>query len=164
MLDCSEIANPNSQPQAIEKILHKYELEIRTHIKMEQEFKKLAEEADKKYDALKSEYTTISLKYNEMMIKLSDFAYTNDNLLEENALLKRYLAENQIDFKELNKRSTKNKTHSSTKEKNGKNNSRNTSTEFLQMHINKLKKVSVIRPPRATRRSASPTKSTARTR
>ena len=150
MLDCSEIANPNSQPQAIEKILHKYELEIRTHIKMEQEFKKLAEEAD--------------LKYNEMMIKLSDFAYTNDNLLEENALLKRYLAENQIDFKELNKRSTKNKTHSSTKEKNGKNNSRNTSTEFLQMHINKLKKVSVIRPPRATRRSASPTKSTARTR
>jgi hypothetical protein len=141
MLDCSEIANPNSQPQAIEKILHKYELEIRTHIKMEQEFKKLAEEADKKYEALKSEYSTISLKYNEMMIKLSDFAYANDNLVEENSALKQYLAENQIEFKDFSKQNGKNKTHSSTKEKNGKSNSRNTSTEFLQMHINKLKKV-----------------------
>jgi hypothetical protein len=164
MLDCSEIANPHSQPQAIEKILHKYELEIRTHIKMEQEFKKLAEEADKKFETLKSEYATVSLKYNEMMIKLSDFAYTNDNLLEENSTLKKCLADNQIEFKDLNKRSGKAKTHSNTKEKNGKNNSRNTSTEFLQKHISKLKKVGVIRPPRATRRFAFPTRNTAKTR
>lgn len=30
--------------------MHKYELEIRAHIKMEKEFKKLAEETEKKYN------------------------------------------------------------------------------------------------------------------
>ena len=140
MLDCSEITHTESKPQAIEKILHKYELEIRSHVKMEQKFQRLAEEADKKYENLKSEYSNISVKYNEMMIKLSDFAYVNDSLLEENSSLKRFLIDNDIEIKDLNKRSSKNKTNSGMKEKNGKN-SRTTSTEFIKMHINKLQKV-----------------------
>jgi hypothetical protein len=35
--------------EAIEKVLHKYEMEIRAHIKMENEFKKIAEEAELKF-------------------------------------------------------------------------------------------------------------------
>ena len=36
----------NDKNEPIEKILHKYELEIRAHIKMENEFKKVAEESE----------------------------------------------------------------------------------------------------------------------
>lgn len=34
-LDCSELSNNDNKNEAIEKILHKYEMEIRAHIKME---------------------------------------------------------------------------------------------------------------------------------
>lgn len=37
-LDCSEISKDESKGEAIEKVLHKYEMEIRAHIKMENEF------------------------------------------------------------------------------------------------------------------------------
>ena len=45
-LNCSEISNKENKTIAIEKIMHKYELEIRAHIKMEKEFKKVAEETE----------------------------------------------------------------------------------------------------------------------
>ena len=140
MLDCSEITHTESKPQAIEKILHKYELEIRTHVKMEQQFKKLAEEAERKCEALKNEYSSISVKYNEMMIKLSDFAYANDTLLDENATLRRHLTVNKIEPRDSSKRASNPKQLSITKDKNSKN-SRNNSTEFIKLHIDKLKKV-----------------------
>ena len=50
-LDCSEL-DKNDKKEPIEKILHKYEMEIRSHIKMENEFKKVAEEAEKKSNSL----------------------------------------------------------------------------------------------------------------
>lgn len=42
-LDCSELSHNDNKGEAIEKVLHKYEMEIRAHIKMENEFKKIAE-------------------------------------------------------------------------------------------------------------------------
>ena len=53
-LDCSEI-DKNDKKEPIEKILHKYEMEIRSHIKMENEFKKVAEEQEKKYNQISKE-------------------------------------------------------------------------------------------------------------
>lgn len=139
LLDTSEITHTDSKPQAIEKILHKYEMEIRSHTKMEKEFKRLVEEADRRYESLKKEYSVVSLKYNEMMIRLSDLSYANDNLLDENSALKRFLVENQIEIRDVLKRASKNK--SATSKDRSHRNTRTTSTEFIKMKVCKLKKV-----------------------
>jgi hypothetical protein len=139
-LDCSEIANSDTKPQAIEKILHKYEVEIRTHLKMEHEFKKLAEDADKRFESLKSEYSNMSLKYNKMLIRLSDLTYANDVTMNENLVLRRQLLEYKSENTDNNKLSSKFKVALATKEKNSLN-PRNSSNEFIQSHINKLKKM-----------------------
>ena len=39
-------------------------MEIRAHIKMEKQFKKLAEETDEKYKKLSSEFDTVKEYYN----------------------------------------------------------------------------------------------------
>ena len=140
ILDCSEIVS-DSKNQSIEKILHKYELEIRSHIKLEQEFKRMADESERRLECLKVDYNDLGNKYNEMMVKLSDISYVNDNLSDEIRQLKQLLKENQVEFQETNKRSSKVQPLSVTREKNYKNN-RTTSTEFLKMQVAKLKKTS----------------------
>lgn len=52
ILDCSDISKNENKGEAIEKVLHKYEMEIRAHIKMENEFKKVAEHTESKYKDL----------------------------------------------------------------------------------------------------------------
>ena len=140
MLDCSEIVG-DSKSQSIEKVLHKYELEIRSHIKLEQEFKRMADEAERRLESLKADYNDLGNKYNEMMVKLSDVSYLNDSLADENRQLKQLLKENQLEFQDANKRLSKAQPLSVTREKNFKNN-RTTSTEFLKMQVAKLKKTS----------------------
>jgi hypothetical protein len=139
MLDSSQVTHTDSKPQAIEKILHKYEMEIRSHTKMEKEFKRLVEEADRRYDNLKREYGMVTTKYNEMMIRLSDLSYANDNLLEENCALKRFLVENQIEIRDVLKRASKNK--SGVSKDKSQRNTRRTSTDFIKMKSSKLLKV-----------------------
>jgi len=106
---------------------------------MEKEFKRLVEEADRRYESLKKEFCTVSLKYNEMMIRLSDLSYANDNLLEENSALKRFLVDNQIEIRDVLKRASKNKSAAS-KERSYRN-TRTISTEFVKIKVDKLKKV-----------------------
>ena len=142
MLDCSEIVS-ESKTQSIEKILHKYEMEIRSHIKLEQEFKKMADDSERRLETLKVEFNSLVHKYNEMMLKLSDLSYINDTLTDENRMFRNILKENQIEFEESNKRSAKNRPLSGTRDKHFKNN-RTTSTEFLKMQVAKLKKTSCI--------------------
>ena len=93
LLDCSELSNHENQNEAIEKILHKYELEIRAHIKMEKEFKRIAQEAEKKYEDLKADHLTINRKYTEVIQKLSNFASENEHLTKENEELKTLFVE-----------------------------------------------------------------------
>jgi hypothetical protein len=106
---------------------------------MEHEFKRLAEDADRRFEALKSEYGNISLKYNEMMIRLSDLTYANDITVSENSALRRQLIEYQSENTENNRKSGKTKTGSITKEKNVLN-PRNLSNEFIKMHSNNINK------------------------
>ena len=93
LLDCSELSNNENQNEAIEKVLHKYELEIRAHIKMEKEFKKIAQEAEKKYEEIKDDYNSINKKYEDVIQKLSKFASENEHLTKENGELKEFFAE-----------------------------------------------------------------------
>ena len=55
-LDCSELSQQETKGEAIEKVLHKYEMEIRAHIKMENEFKMIAEETEQRYEQLHGKY------------------------------------------------------------------------------------------------------------
>ena len=94
-LDFGEESSGQNKPQAIERILHKYELEIRAHVKMEQEFRRLAEEAEKKYDTLRVEFNSVLTKYNKMIDRLSDMAYQNEALSVEVTGLRAFISEAQ---------------------------------------------------------------------
>ena len=126
--------------QSIEKILHKYETEIRSHIKLEQEFKKIAEETEKRYELLRNDYLVMSGKYNEMILRLSDLSYLNDNLMEDNQKIKAFMHDNNIEIPELMRASSKSKTMSIAKVKRSRN-SRPISTDFVKVQANKLKRV-----------------------
>lgn len=99
-LDCSELSVHENKKDAIEKILHKYELEIRAHIKIEAEYKKIAKEAEDKLAKMKEETAAFNEKYDNLVIQLSNFAYKNESLTRENQKLKR-------DFFQLNKKEEK---------------------------------------------------------
>lgn len=91
-LDCSGLSE-GPRGEAIEKILHKYELEIRAHIKMENELKQIMQETEERYTKMKVEYNTISGKYNDVIHKLSSFIYENENLARENNQLKKLFSD-----------------------------------------------------------------------
>jgi hypothetical protein len=112
--DCSEISNNNNQEnknEAIEKILHKYELEIRAHIKMEKEFKKIAEETEDKYKILHEKYLNLQEQLNKNNIKLDKNTKEKENLFRENKKIKQILQE----FSEI--KNTKKNLHSNSFEK-----------------------------------------------
>jgi len=60
----------NDKKEPIEKILHKYEMEIRSHIKMENQFKKIAEESEKKFNQLLKDLTKQKNKYEKSLALL----------------------------------------------------------------------------------------------
>lgn len=104
--DCSEISNDKeNKNEAIEKILHKYELEIRAHIKMEKEFKRLAEETEDKYKKLSEKYNTLQNSYNKSNLRLTKNTKEKENLYRENKQIKKILK----DFSDVkNKKKKKN--------------------------------------------------------
>jgi len=146
-LDCSETNTSEGKPQAIEKILHKYELEIRAHVKLELEFKKIAEESEKRYESLKNELNAVSGKYNKMLDRLSNMAYEKDHLTDELSTLKSFLAE--VDLKEgaFAKKGVCLKLQSGLKDKSLKKN-RTASHETNKVYTNKVKSVSLKDCPR----------------
>lgn len=109
LLDCSELSNNENPSEAIEKVLHKYELEIRAHIKMEKEFKQIAQESEKKYEEVRAEYNSISKKYTDVIQRLSSFMSENENLAKENEQLKTLFAEitnNELSLSNKQKKKT----------------------------------------------------------
>lgn len=84
--------------------MHKYELEIRAHVKMEQEFRKIAEESERKQESLKTEFNALSVKYNKMIDKLSSMAYENESLCAEVNNLRSFLADHDRAEKDSDKK------------------------------------------------------------
>ena len=101
----------------IEKILHKYELEIRAHIKMENEYKRIAQETEEKYNRLREEAEVFNEKYNNLITQLSSCVYKNENLAKENEQLKSSYF--QLNNRKAKRRSIK-KTHKSHKSSDNK--------------------------------------------
>lgn len=64
---------------------------------MEQEFRRLAEEAERKYEALRLEFNSVLTKYNKMIDRLSDMAYQNEALNAEVSGLRAFIADAQDD-------------------------------------------------------------------
>lgn len=60
---------------------------------MEKEFKRIAQETEKKYEDMKADYVLISKKYADVIQKLSNFASENENLTKENEELKNLFGE-----------------------------------------------------------------------
>ena len=139
-LDCSETNVSEGKPQAIEKILHKYELEIRAHVKIELEFKKIAEESEKKYELLKNELNSVSGKYNKMLDRLSNLAYENEHLSVEISNLKGFLAEADSNERNFAKKGLGLKIQTGTKDKSIKKD-RTASHETNKVNITKVKSV-----------------------
>ena len=140
-MDCSESNAVGNKPQAIEKILHKYELEIRAHVKMEQEFKKIAEESEKRYETIKTEYSALSTKYNKMLDRLSSVVYENENLFDEIKHLRQFISNEEIKEKEPEKKHFRPKINSITKEKTTIK-ERTTSNDLSKPNVNKVKSAS----------------------
>ena len=78
---------------------------------MEKEFKKIAQEAERKYEDVRTNYAVMSKKYNDVMQKLSKFASENENLTKENEDLKAFFSEitnyERIQVTRVNKKGTK---------------------------------------------------------
>lgn len=143
-IENQEGAGGEGRSPPIEKILHKYELEIRAHVKMEQEFKKLAEEAEKKYDGMRTEFNGILLKYNKMIEKLSEITYENESLTAELCDLRAFIAEAQDDEqRDSNKKPYRSKFGSGAKDKSVKK-GRTASNDYAKISYNaqKIKSVS----------------------
>lgn len=139
-LDCSETNTSEGKPQAIEKILHKYELEIRAHVKIELEFKKIAEESEKKYEFLKNELNCVSGKYNKMLDRLSNMAYENEHLSGEVSTLKSFLADADLNERNFAKKGLGLKIQSGFKDKSVKKD-RTASHETNKVNPTKVKSV-----------------------
>lgn len=108
---------------------------------MEQEFKKLAEESERKYDLLKTEFNAISNKYNKMIDKLSEMAYENDGLYQEISNLKSICRDLEVEERDSNSKGAKLKPNSSiNKEKSGKK-GRTNSNDGTKINANKLRNV-----------------------
>lgn len=60
---------------------------------MEKEFKKIAQDSEKKYEDMKANYDNVKKKYEDVIQKLSKFASENENLTRENAELKAFFGE-----------------------------------------------------------------------
>lgn len=127
----------------IEKILHKYELEIRAHVKMEQEFKRLAEESEKKYEGLRAEFNAVLSKYNKMIDRLSDMTYENEALNAEVSGLKAFIAEGgEEEGRDSSKKHYRGKFGSGAKDKSLKKD-RTASNDFAKVSCNAQKIKSV---------------------
>ena len=93
LLDCSELSANEGPNEAIEKVLHKYELEIRAHVKMEAEFKAIAQDSERRYEELRNEYSGMSSKYESAIQQLSALACENEGIAKENEELRSLFAE-----------------------------------------------------------------------
>ena len=81
LVNNSSLGMANMQGQKIEKILHKYESEIRTHVKMEQEFKVMAEQADKHVETLKINQKNLEEKLRQKQNELDEAKELNKKLI-----------------------------------------------------------------------------------
>lgn len=88
---------------------------------MENEFKRITQETEEKLEKVKSEYVSISGKYNDVIHKLSSFIYENENLARENQQLKTLFSEivAKNPKKQTNNRKKKKGYQSTDKKKGG---------------------------------------------
>ena len=89
---------------------------------MEQEFRKIAEESERKFETLKTEFSALSTKYNKMIDKLSSMAYENESLCAEVNNLRSFLAEAECPERENDKKGQLIRLGSSGKDRSVKKN------------------------------------------
>lgn len=115
ILNCSELGGPDERKATIEKVLHKYEVEIRSHLKMEKEFKKMAKEADSRSEELRVKVKDIE---EQLLLKSKEA----EELTKQNKKLLQIIQEFEINESKEQKNSlfVKNRTNN-LNSKNQKN-------------------------------------------
>jgi len=83
LVSFSGIGQSMDQGQSIEKVLQKYEAEIRAHVKVEQEFKKMAEEADDRVEKLKNHQLILEDKCQRLEKQLMESRAMNHKLMKQ---------------------------------------------------------------------------------
>lgn len=108
---------------------------------MEQEFRRLAEEAERKYDALRTEFNAVLSKYNKMIDRLSEMAYENEALNTEVVNLKAFIADaGDEEGRDSTKKHSRGKFGSNGKEKSVKKD-RTASNEQAKGNAQKIRSV-----------------------
>lgn len=108
---------------------------------MEQEFKRLAEEAERKYDVLLGEFNSVLAKYNKMIDRLSDMAYENEALNHEVTNLKAFISDGGEDEgRDSAKKLSRGKFGSNGKEKSIKKD-RTASNDQVKINAQKIRSV-----------------------